>query len=96
MKEMTDRQKSMEKYGVYFSKNATTSEIVAKCEQQIDKYIKWQKNLEELKTEKEKEVESLNEKTRAIAEGLNSLSEEERILFLKNYKPSATIPKKQN
>lgn len=92
MKEMTDRQKSMEKYGVYFSKNATADEYVAKCERQIAKCIKWQENLEELKAEKEKEVESFNKKTKMLAEGLNALSENERDLFFKNYKHSATIP----
>lgn len=95
MKEMTDRQKSMEKYGVYFSKNATADEYVAKCERQIAKCIKWQKNLEELKAEKEKEVESFQEKTKELAERLNALSEDERDRFFEFYKHSATTPKEQ-
>lgn len=92
---MTDRQKSMEKYGVYFSKNATADEYVAKCERQIAKCIKWQKNLEELKAEKEKEVESFQEKTKELAERLNALSEDERDRFFEFYKHSATTPKEQ-
>ncbi|WP_276857579.1 hypothetical protein [Bacteroides fluxus] len=95
MKEMTERQKSMEKYGVYFSKNATANEYVAKCERQIAKCIKWQKNLEELKAEKEKEVESFQEKTKELAERLNALSEDERDRFFEFYKHSVTTSKKQ-
>lgn len=95
MKEKTERQKSMEKYGVYFSKNATANEYVAKCERQIAKCIKWQKNLEELKAEKEIEIESFNKRTKVLTEGLNALSEDEREHFFKTYKYSATTPKEQ-
>lgn len=70
-------------YGTWFAKDATASEIVKKCKQRIDLYEKWKKNLEELKTEKHKEVQEFNTKTKAITEKLNSLTEEERSAFFK-------------
>ena len=94
--ERNDRKTKVNgKNGVFFSKNATANEYVAKCERQIAKCIKWQKNLEELKAEKEIEIESFNKRTKVLTEGLNALSEDEREHFFKTYKYSATTPKEQ-
>lgn len=95
VKKKTERQESMNKYGTWFAKDATADEYVAKCEQQIAKCIKWQKNLEELKAEKEKEVKSFQEKTKELTERLNALSEDERDRFFEFYKHSTTTPKEQ-
>ena len=73
----------------------TESFNAVRCERQIAKCIKWQKNLEELKAEKEIEIESFNKRTKVLTEGLNALSEDEREHFFKTYKYSATTPKEQ-
>lgn len=93
--EKTPRQTSIEMYGACFAKDATTNEIIGKCENLIAKYTKWQKNLEELKAEKEKEAKSFQEKIKELAERLNALSEDERDRFFEFYKHSATTPKEQ-
>lgn len=82
-------------YGTWFAKDATASEIVKKCEQRINLYEKWKKNLEELKAEKHKEAQEFNTKTKAITEKLNSLTEEERSAFFKYYKYTKTTLNRQ-
>lgn len=96
VKKKTERQESMNKYGTWFAKDATASEIVKKCDLQIEKYEKWKQNLEKLKSDKEKEAQEFSQKAKTIAESLDSLTEEERNAFLKNYKlKSPASDKKQ-
>lgn len=93
-KKRTERQESMDLYGTWFAKGMTSSEIVEKCNQQIAKYEKWEANLEELKTKKSQEAQKLNQKTKEIIEKLDSLTEEERNAFFRNYKFNNVTPEK--
>ena len=69
----SERKDSFSNYGTWFKKNMTPLEIVKKCDEQIDQYQKWIRNLQQKKEENIEAANNFKARTASVRKALEDL-----------------------